>query len=522
MQNERYPSKVQHRLYPEAPDEQEQALANDPFLQRFALSRRALADEPYRPAFHFICPESWMNDPNGLCFWQGRWHLFYQAFPPEEFVGKDFWDGGRVHWGHAVSDDLIRWRDLPYAIFPGLGVNCASGTTVVDHDRVIAFYPSGGAGQMVDIATDPLLLNWRHATGSPLPFCGDGCIWKHGGTFYGLIGAADCYPPGVETPHKMARRPFWTSGKLYSSRDLATWTAHGEFIERSPLNGPWDDGACPNFHPIGDKSILLFFSHANGAQYFLGDVDYEALKFTPCLHGRFNHANVAPGGVHAPTAFPDGQGGLYAMFNFNDSNVTPAWDQLLSLPMRLSLDEKQQLRIEPVDARTALRAAGVAIDGIALPANREIVLDGVGGNGVEYELEIETGASHWVRLDVLRSPCREEATSLYYYPTNGIMAHWYPTEGELCLDTSMSSLLPGVPIRPPERAKLFLARGETLKLNIFIDRSVIEVFANGRQYVAMRVYPTRKDSIGVSAMAHGSDGRIRSFKAWQMKAIWPA
>ena len=426
-----------------------------------------------------------------------------------------------MHWGHAASDDLIHWRDLPYAIYPGIGQNCASGTTVVEDDRVIAFYPSGGAGQMVDISTDPLLLNWRHTPESPFPFCGDSCIWKHDDTYYGLLGSVTFHEPGIETEHKMLKHPAWTSEKLYSSRDLATWTAHDEFFDRTPLNGPWDDGACPNFLPIGDKFILLFFSHANGGQYFLGDMDYEALKFVPYHHGRFNHANVAPGGVHAPTACPDGKGGLHVLFNFNDSNVTPKWDQLLTIPMRMSLDEKKLLRIEPIDARESLRANPVELRNITLPSNKDIVLDGVGGNCVEYEIEIELGKTNWVRLDVLRSPGREETTALTYYNTNGIMAHWYPTEGELCLDTSMSSLLPGVPIRPPERADLFLSDGETLKLNIFIDKSVIEVFANGRQFLGMRLYPTRQDSVGVSAMAHGGDAVIKNFRAWPMKPIWP-
>ena len=74
------------------------ALRDDPTLRRFAASRRQLAADPYRPLYHFVSPEGGLNDPNGLCFWQGRWHLFYQAFPPTN---------PRSHWGHAVSHDLI-------------------------------------------------------------------------------------------------------------------------------------------------------------------------------------------------------------------------------------------------------------------------------------------------------------------------------------------------------------------------------------------------------------------------------
>ena len=89
--------------------EQEAELAANPLLQRLHAARQGYADDPHRPIYHYVNPESTLNDPNGLCFWQGRWHLFYQAYPPED---------PRQHWGHAVSDDLIHWRDLPYAIYP--------------------------------------------------------------------------------------------------------------------------------------------------------------------------------------------------------------------------------------------------------------------------------------------------------------------------------------------------------------------------------------------------------------------
>jgi len=78
--------------------EQEAQLATNPLLQRLHEARRQYANDPHRPIYHYVNPENTLNDPNGLCFWQGRWHLFYQAYPPED---------PRQHWGHAVSDDLI-------------------------------------------------------------------------------------------------------------------------------------------------------------------------------------------------------------------------------------------------------------------------------------------------------------------------------------------------------------------------------------------------------------------------------
>jgi len=91
-------SRVPRFTYPETIEEQETALKDNPLMQRFAESRERLHQDRYRPIYHYVNPESTLNDPNGLCFWKGRWHLFYQAYPPED---------RRQHWGHAVSDDLI-------------------------------------------------------------------------------------------------------------------------------------------------------------------------------------------------------------------------------------------------------------------------------------------------------------------------------------------------------------------------------------------------------------------------------
>ena len=90
----------------------------------------------------------------------------------------------------------------------------------------------------------------------------------------------------------------------------------------------------------------------------------------------------------------------------------------------------------------------------------------------------------------------------------------------ITIDTSYSSLLPDVRSRAPETAPVFIARDESLKLRVFVDRSVVEVFVNGRQCVALRVYPGRQDSLGVSLRAQGQDAQLKSFGAWQMENIY--
>ena len=126
-----YTSKVPHYTFADTLERQEEQLRTNPLLLRFQESRRKLASDPHRPIYHYVNPEGQHNDPNGLCLWQGRWHLFYQAYPPED---------PRQHWGHAVSHDLVHWRDLPLAIYPNPEEKCYSGSTLVERDRVIAIY----------------------------------------------------------------------------------------------------------------------------------------------------------------------------------------------------------------------------------------------------------------------------------------------------------------------------------------------------------------------------------------------
>ena len=496
---ERFRSPTPRQVFSQLLVKQEEELKTNVLMLRFAQSRKKLTADPYRPTYHFVSPESMMNDPNGPCFWQGHWHLFYQVFPPDAFPDpKDRQNRLlQAHWGHAITDDWVHWRDLPYAIYPGVERVSASGGTVVEEKRVVAFYPGFEAGQMVAIASDPLLLNWKKLGESPVNSpVGDSCIWKEGDTYFGLASAT----------------------VLVSSKSLADWTVHGGFLEGNPF--PMGDAiACPSFLPIGDKHILLSFSHTRGGQYLLGDYDKQRHQFRPYEHGLFNHGTVAPGGVHAPTGVVDGKRGVIAIHNINDGRHTEDWDQLLSLPQHLTLGPDKRLRIEPVETISSLRGSHRRFGETVMPANREIVFEAAKGNAMELEVEIDPKDSRWVQLNVLRSPQGEEQTSITFYNYDRRLAFWYPTRGVVCLDGSRSSNLPDAWPRTPEKADLERA-GEPLKLRVFVDHSVVEVFANERLYLAMRVYPGRSDSVGVSVRAQGQDAVLKRLEAWSMNSIW--
>lgn len=529
-----YRSAVPRYHFADNLDAQEAQLRDNALLQRFEKSRAQLAADPHRPLYHYVNPESTLNDPNGLCFWQGRWHLFYQAYPPEDT---------RQHWGHAVSPDLIHWRDLPYAIYPHPEECCYSGSALVEPDRVIAMYHGTKIGNMVATSRDPLLLNWQkvgdgavipmaRAGEAPLPYTVfDPCIWNKDGCYYALSGGT--LPNGPD--RKQIRANF-----LFRSQDLENWDYLHPFVENDQYTVVGDDGACPYFWPIGDdKHILLIYSHMTGGQYLLGDYDTRRDKFVVTDGGLFNFGPSTPSGVHAPSASPDGQGGVIVIFNMNQGMPSRGWNQIMSLPRRLTLDADKRLLMQPAGDIESLRQEHRQVGPITLPANEEIVLPQIQGNALELSLELEPGDAPMVELKVLRAPQRQEFTRIAFYKQRGrryrqrlsktaamnassAAMQKLPQryESMITIDTSYSSTLPEALSRAPETAPVFIGPDEVLQLRVFIDRSVVEVFVNGRQCLATRVYPSRDDSLGFSLRSQGAPATLCRLDAWQMRSIW--
>ena len=517
-----YVSKVPHSTFPTATlQEQEAALAKDPLLQRMLACRESYSADPHRPLYHYVNPENTLNDPNGLCYWQGRWHLFYQAYPPED---------PRQHWGHAVSPDLVHWRDLPYCIYPDPERCCYSGATLVEADRVIAMYHGTEVGNMVAVSSDPLLLNWekvRHRAVVPMTaehtFAGhvppgihpprvfDPCIWRKDGSYYSITGGQLPTGPGG----KPVRANF-----LFRSADLAHWEYLHPFVEGDRYTMVGDDGACPYFWPIGDRHMLLFYSHTSGGQYLLGDYDTQRDKFVVTSGGKFNFGPSGPAGVHAPSATPDGKGGLIVIFNMNPGKPTVAWNQIMTLPRRLTVAGDEVLQTPAGDVES-LRSGHNRVGPTDLAPNQEIILDAISGNSLEIVAKIEPQEASSVHVDVLRSPNREEFTRVSFYQARGYRDRGTGVQmSTICLDSTFSSTAGDVRCRAPESAQVYLAQSEPLQLRIFVDRSVVEVFVNGRQCVAVRVYPERADSTSVSMQARGSRARLVSLDAWQLDSIY--
>jgi beta-fructofuranosidase len=256
-------------------------------------------------------------------------------------------------------------------------------------------------------------------------------------------------------------------------------------------------------------------------------------------HGLFNFGASTPSGVHAPSATPDGAGGVIVIFNMNPGKPTPGWNQIMTLPRCLTLVENDELRMEPVRDIESLRYNQQHVGKMVLPANQEVVLEAIQGNAMELAIEIDPKNAPMIEVDVLRSPNKEEFTRIAFFKNRGFRYREHiPNsvalnansavlkslpiryESLITVDTSFSSILPDVLSRAPETAPIRIGPDEPLQLRIFIDRSVVEVFVNGKQCVAVRVYPSRDDSLGISLRAQGQDAELKSLETWQMHSIW--
>lgn len=501
------------------------ALAPNEDLVRFKASRAQLAADPYRPLYHFSTPERLLNDPNGLCQWQGNYHMFYQLYPN---------DGRRaVHWGHAVSEDMVHWKDLPIAVAPTIEKSCFSGQMLVEDDRVVAMYHGVGIGNMIATASDPLLTEWtKHPANPVVPHVEfdktsgrpyrvfDPCIWKEEDGYYSLSGSYIDGSRGTFGDGKMVEHLFY-------SKDLAKWEYLGPMIEDSHWTEPGEDGAVPNFLPIGNgKHMLLFFSHKRAGQYLIGDYDRKTHKFNPTSHGRMNYGPWVMGALHAPSACIDDEGRFLGVFNVRENKTTVNqafeakdplhWYGMMTLPRHYWLDEKDNLRQKPLPAFEKLRFDHKQAAPMTIPANEEVVLENIAGKAMEIHAVIQPGEAREFGLNVFRSPDGQERTTITVY-----MDSYERGLRQVGIDVSHASLHEDVPSRSPEIGPFMSADGEPIHLRVFIDRSIVEVFINDVQCLTLRAYPKREDSRGVSIFARRGDAKLLSLDVWQMRSIWP-
>ena len=481
------------------------------------------AGDPYRPRYHFTPPFGWMNDINGSIFWKGRYHIFYQHNPE-----GGYWKW--MQWGHASSVDMVHWVHHPIALTPDLDGpdrgGCFSGGAFVNREGIPTFIYHGiPDGTCIATSDDDLLITWdKHPANPviPVPAPGekghgdyivyDPCAWVEGDTYYALIGNT---MPGQ----------IGDGTALFKSSNLVDWEFVRSFYQsRREWTDAEEDCAVPDFYPLGDKHMLLFCSHWQGTQYYLGRFEDE--QYHVETYGRMSWEGGLLGG---PRSLLDAQGRRIFLdwireIRGTEQERASGWSGVMTVPRILSLATDGSLQIEPVPELECLRMNPKTRENITLNADDEVSLEDIHGNCLELAVEIDPGDATEVGVQVLCSPDQVEQTGILYVPA----------EGTLKIDISRSTLneviqypryrSAGGNERLPESerfvdaecAPFTLMDKETLHLRIYVDKSVVEVFANGRQCITQRVYPTRADSTGVRLVSRGGQAHFRSIQAWEM------
>lgn len=267
---------------------------------------------------------------------------------------------------------------------------------------------------------------------------------------------------------------------------------------------------CPSFLPLpsgpaggrpSGKHLLLFISHNKGCQYYVGD--YRNDRFLPNNHGRMTWVDNT---YFAPEALVDGQGRqiMWAWLLDNPSGEKEkGWSGVYGLPRSLWLGGDGTLRMTPVKELETLRRHGKSWSNLTLADGTTRTLENMNGDSCELEIEIKVGTAQRSGLKVRASAGGEEETLLYYDAE----------KNDLVFDSTRSGREGRKVV---ERAPFALKPGETLKLRVFVDKSVVEIYANNRQAIGRRVYPTRPDSLGVVLFTKGGNARFRTVKTWEM------
>lgn len=456
-------------------------------IQSAARQRVQIYDQPYRPQFHFSPREHWMNDPNGLVFFEGEYHLFFQYNP----LGGEW---GHMSWGHAVSRDLLHWKELPVALPEEHGIMMFTGSTVVDEHNTSGFC-RGGKPCLVAIYTGhtPAKGAKPALETQNLAYSNDrGRTWVK----YRRNPVLDMHLANFRDP-----KVFWSQQKkrwtlivalpdkhkvrLYASPDLKLWTAISEFGPAGATGGQWE---CPELFelPVRGRTETRWVLKVglnpggrlggSGEQYFIGHFNGQ----------RFRNDNPA-----SLTLWTDYGKDCYCALTFNGlpGNRSPVmmgwmdnwqyaaklptepWRGQMTLPRKLSLRATAngiRLIQTPIDAFAGLRTERLDLtDSVDLPSR-----------AFQLTVTHDLGQAREIGWKLLMK--NDTYTTVGYNRRKGVLFVDRSHSG----DSGFSKDFPArieAPLRLP---------GSILSLNIIVDRSSIEVFAdNGRVTMTNLLFP---------------------------------
>lgn len=489
--------------------------------------------ERYRPQFHYTPRINWMNDPNGLVYYEGRYHMFHQYNP---FGNR--W--GYMSWYHAVSDDLVHWEHKPVAIPYGKEEEEAifSGGAIVDHNNTSGF----GDGSRV-----PIIATYTsHYTRE------DGSTWQAQSLAYSIDGGEtftkyegnpvlEFNDPDFRDPNVMwdIQREQWVmvvalprqyKVQFYASDNLIDWEFLSDFGSAGATGGIWE---CPDLFPLaldGDPNNIKWVLHVDinpgaiaggsGSQYFIGD--WNGTEFIPdesisggeiiwADYGTDYYAAISWNNI------PEDDGRrlwIGWMNNWNYANDIPTypWRSAQSIPRSLHLETIEgNIRVtqRPVEELQVLRDTHVGIQNLEISeGDHSLAGEGISGKAYEIIVELEPGDSETAGLR-LRAGDGEE-TLVGYDTVNGTVFVDRTHSGEDDFHENF-----GQRNDAPAR----LADGK-VKLHIFVDWSSVEVFVNdGENVITNRIFPA-PESQDIILYSEGGTANLVSLDFWPLKSIW--
>ncbi|MCI0700243.1 MAG: glycoside hydrolase family 32 protein [Planctomycetia bacterium] len=455
--------------------------------------------EKHRPLFHFTSRVGWLNDPNGLVYHDGEWHLFYQHNP----YGREW---GNMHWGHATSKDLFRWKEHDIGLYPKkYGDWAFSGSAVVDKENtsgwgtkekppLVLAYTSTGRGECIAFSTDNGR-SWKEYDKNP--------VVKHTGRDPKLIWHEKA-KHWVMAVYTEADKKQWIA--FYTSPDLKEW----KFASR--IEGFFE---CPDLFelPVNEKQDeTKWVLYAADGKYLVGEFDGKEFKpdfkeKKQLWHGRFYAAQTFD---NTPQWKPEGwngphppakrvrrvqigwaQGITFPGMPFNQQMTVPVELQLLLTP------NGPALHAHPVTELKSLREEKPVIDIKKLPA-------------VTWGVDPATGMMRETLANDL------DAFDLYALLSfKGAKTVGLDLRGtKLTYDVAKETLTVGNVTAP---LKL---RRPTLELRILMDRGSVEVFADGgRVAFSVAAVPDEKNR-KLEVFSTGGDVSTRRFELYKMKSAW--
>lgn len=486
-----------------------------------------ISNEKYRPQFHFSPQFNWMNDPNGLVYYDGEYHLFYQYHP----YGTTW---GPMHWGHAVSKNLVHWNHLPIALSPDEHGAIFSGSAVVDWNDTSGFFH--GQSGLVAIFThnDTYPNSDRARQRQSIAYSSDnGRTWikYEGNPVLANEKITDFRDPKVfwhnETNKWIMVLAASQCIHIYSSPDLINWRFESTFGDNDGAHyGVWE---CPDlFELVVDndsnlkKWVLLVsigdnkdFEEGSRTQYFIGDFDGN--KFTNLNtsntelwldYGRDNYAGVSWSDI----PFEDGRK-IYIgwMSNWRYANEVPTkdWRSTMTLPRELVLSKSNQtfrLYQKPIKELKKIRDKGLNWKDTIIKPNQNL-LSNVYGKTIEIIANFELGSALEFGFKVCKS--KNEETIIGYDVEERQLFVDRTKSGDVQFNNSFAG-------RHSCKLKV---RDNKVKMHLFIDWSSIEAFGNdGERVITELIFPDNQ-SDGLELYSKDGNVKLTSLEIFQLKSI---